>query len=73
MSDSKLTLLNQAKKIPVPEPGEIITIKSVELLCVWMKLNNRRVLRWQGNMMVTALNLNKPVAEESMRNSKEKR
>lgn len=50
------TLLDKAKKIPVPEPGEIIQIESVELLCVWMKLNDRKVLRWQGHMLVTVPN-----------------
>lgn len=53
MNEPKQTLLDQAKKIPVPEPGEIITIQSVELLCTWMKLNHRKVLRWQGNLLVT--------------------
>lgn len=54
------TLLAKAKKIPVPEQGEIITITSVELLCVWMKLNHRKVLRWQGSLLVTVPDTNKP-------------
>lgn len=57
------TLLAKAKKIPVPEHGEIITILSIELFCAWMKLNNRKVLRWQGNMLITVPDVQEPVSE----------
>lgn len=53
MSRADTPLADQAKKIPVPENGEIIKINSVELLCTWMKLNNLKALRWQGNLLVT--------------------
>lgn len=53
MSRADTPMAVQAKKIPVPENGEIIKINSVELLCTWMKLNNLKVLRWQGNLLVT--------------------
>ena len=57
------TLLAKAKKIPVPEQGEIITIRSIELFCTWMKLNNRKVLRWQGNMLITVPDVQEPVSD----------
>jgi hypothetical protein len=57
------TLLAKAKNIPVPEQGEIITIGSIELFCVWMKLNNRKVLRWQGNMLITVPDVQEQVTE----------
>jgi len=53
MSRADTPMEDQAKRIPVPENGEIIKISSVELLCTWMKLNNLKVLRWQGNLLVT--------------------
>ncbi len=45
-------LVKKAQKIPVPEPGEIITIP-LELLATWMKVHRRKTLRWQGSMLVT--------------------
>jgi hypothetical protein len=73
MSKSQTALLAAAKKIAVPDPGEIITIGSVELLCVWMKLNGRRVQRWQGSILVTIpdvqISTNEPTAIENKESS----
>jgi len=53
---NKLTPLDKAKKIPVPEPGtgEIAQFSSIELFCVWMKLNNQKALRWYGGILLIA-------------------
>ncbi len=45
-------LVKKARKIPVPEPGEIITIP-LEVLGTWMKVHRRKALRWQGSMLIT--------------------
>ena len=60
-----MTDMEKAKKIPVPAPGtgEIVTLPSVEALCMWMKLNHLKVSEWHGSILVvTAANTEVPNA-----------
>lgn len=61
---TKATLLDKAKNIPIPEPGtgEVVTISSIELLCVWMQLNQLKAKGWKGNILEIT-----PVTESEVR------
>jgi hypothetical protein len=62
---NKLTPLDKAKKIPVPEPGtgEFVIIP-VEVLAAWMKLNHRKALGWYGSLLMTVPDVNTEENEE---------
>ena len=70
MSRADTPLLDRAKKIPVPEMGEVIKIDSIELWCTWMKLNNLKFSRWHVNLMIVEPDV-KP-SSAALEQSKEK-
>lgn len=53
MDDKKNNLLEDVKKIHVPEPGtgEIVILPSVEGLHLWLRINHLRAVRWLGNTL----------------------
>lgn len=49
---SKSEAMEKARQIPMPQPGEIINISSVEVFCAFMELHKLEIQEWRGSFVV---------------------